>query len=191
MKRPAEPLTRKEIWAIINAFSTRTPTGIRNRALVMVLWRSGLRIKEALSLRVADIDFEEGSLRVLHGKGDKSRTAFIDRAPLEYVRTWIDKRNELRIGPVHPLFCTLRGGPLDSSYVRHMLPRIAIKAGIVKRVHAHGLRHTHAAELRREGVDIAAISKQLGHSSISTTSRYLDHIAPAEVSKAIRGRRLK
>jgi site-specific recombinase XerD len=191
MKRPAEPLTKKEIWAIINAFSMRTPTGVRNRALVMVLWRSGLRIKEALSLRVADIDFEEGSLRVLHGKGDKSRTAFIDRAPLEYVRTWIDKRNELQIGPVCPLFCTLRGGPIDSSYVRHMLPRIAVKAGIVKRVHAHGLRHTHAAELRREGVDIGAISKQLGHSSISTTSRYLDHIAPAEVSKAIRSRKLK
>jgi integrase len=69
-----------------------------------------------------------------------------------------------------------------------MLPRLARLAGIAKRVHAHGLRHTHAAELRAEGIDIGIISKQLGHTSIATTIRYLDHIAPRAVVEAVAGR---
>ena len=66
--------------------------------------------------------------------------------------------------------------------------RIAFRAGIEKRVHAHGLRHTHAAQLRTEGVDIAIISRQLGHASINTTARYLDHLAPTAVIEAMRSR---
>jgi len=63
-----------------------------------------------------------------------------------------------------------------------------VRAGIDKRVHAHGLRHTHAAQLRAEGIDIGIISKQLGHSSISTTARYLDHLAPRAVIETMRNR---
>jgi len=88
-----------------------------------------------------------------------------------------------------PVFCMTDGSPLTTSYIRVLVPRLARKAGILKRVHAHGLRHTHAAELRSEGLDIGIISKQLGHSSIATTARYLDHIAPLAVIAAIRERR--
>ena len=69
-----------------------------------------------------------------------------------------------------------------------MLPRLARRASIEKRVHPHGLRHTGAAELRAEGVDIGIISKQLGHTSIATTARYLDHVAPVTVIRAMRTR---
>ena len=79
-------------------------------------------------------------------------------------------------------------GPVSSSYIRRLLNRLGEQAGIAKRVHPHGLRHTHAAQLRAEGVDIGIISKQLGHRSIATTARYLDHIAPWAVVEAIRGR---
>jgi len=72
--------------------------------------------------------------------------------------------------------------------VDDLLKRLAAKAGIDKRVHAHGLRHTHAAQLRAEGVDIAIISRQLGHASITTTARYLDHLAPRAVIEAMRNR---
>ena len=89
---------------------------------------------------------------------------------------------------IHPLFCSGWGTPLTTGYIRRMLPTLARRAGIAKRVHAHGLRHTHAAELREEGVDIGVISKQLGHSDISTTARYLDHIAPWAVVEAVRSR---
>ena len=78
---------------------------------------------------------------------------------------------------------------MDSSYVRALFPKLARKAGIAKRVHAHGLRHTHAAELAAEGVPMNLIQAQLGHSSLATTSRYLDHIAPTQLVEAIRARR--
>ena len=83
---------------------------------------------------------------------------------------------------------TKPGTPLSPVYVRTMLPRLARKAGIDKRVHAHGLRHTHAAELASEGVPMNAIQAQLGHSSLATTDRYIRHIAPQELIKAMQGR---
>jgi integrase len=86
------------------------------------------------------------------------------------------------------VFCSQSGLALTSGYVRQLLPRLAGEAGLLKRVHAHGFRHTHAAQLREEGVDIGIISKQLGHTSIATTARYLDHIAPLAVVEAIRSR---
>ena len=77
---------------------------------------------------------------------------------------------------------------MTQAYVRLLLPALGQRAGIEKRVHAHGLRHTHAAQLRQEGLDIGIISKQLGHRSIATTARYLDHICPLAVVEAMRGR---
>jgi site-specific recombinase XerD len=76
------------------------------------------------------------------------------------------------------LFCTSSGERVTNAYIRRLFPVLGRRAGIDKRVHAHGLRHTHAAQLREEGLDIGVISKQLGHSAISTTARYLDLIAP-------------
>jgi site-specific recombinase XerD len=72
--------------------------------------------------------------------------------------------------------------------VRALLPRLAAKAGIEKRVHAHGLRHSHAADLMREGVPVNLIQRQLGHASLAVTSAYLDHIAPEQVVSVIRAR---
>ncbi len=80
------------------------------------------------------------------------------------------------------------GSPIKSAYVRVLLPRLARKAGIEKRVHAHALRHTHAAELMREGVPLNLIQRQLGHRSVATTSRYLDHLQPQEVVDAMQKR---
>jgi len=80
------------------------------------------------------------------------------------------------------------GRKATSASIRHLLPELARRAGIQKRVHAHGLRHTHAAQLRAEGVDIGSISRQLGHSNLLTTVLYLDHIAPTAVVEAARAR---
>lgn len=189
-KRPAEPLTETEVWKLVGALSSRTSTGLRNRALIIVLWRAGLRISEALALRPSDVDSSAGTLRVLHGKGDKARTASIDRGAFEYLDRWLERRSTLGLPAGATLFCALNGPPVLTSYVRKMMPKWAARAGITKRVHAHGLRHTHAVELRREGVEVGLIAQQLGHSSIATTDRYLNHIAPAEVAKAIHARRM-
>lgn len=77
---------------------------------------------------------------------------------------------------------------MTTAQCRRLLKDLGERAGIAKRVHPHGLRHTHAAELRAEGVDIGIISKQLGHRSIATTATYLDHIAPVAVVEAINAR---
>ena len=186
---PPEILTDEEVHALLRACSARAATGIRNRALIAVLYRSGLRINEALSLCPKDVDRRTGAIRVLNGKGKRARTVGIDPGAMAVLQRWLDMRTRIGLSGGQRLFCTHEGRPMTDSYVRVLLPRLARKAGIEKRVHAHGFRHTHAAQLRAEGVDIGIISKQLGHRSIATTARYLDHIAPYAVIEALHGRR--
>ena len=174
---PPEPLSKDEVLALMGACK-RCPTGLRDRALIATLWRGQLRISEALALKVADFDREACTLRVLHGKGDKCRLAVIDREAVEVLLVWLDKRKELGINGNAPIFCTLKGKPIASAQVREMLPRRAKKAGVEKRCHAHGLRHTGASELAQEGVPITEVAAQLGHSSIATTAKYLHQLNP-------------
>lgn len=186
-KFPAEILTEAEVRALIQGCSLRAPTGIRNRALITLLYRSGLRISEALALKPSDIDPARGTVRVLHGKGDKSRTVGLDDGAIAVIQRWLDVRRArgIRRGP---LFCTLAGGEMEPSYIRELLPRLARKAGIDKRVHAHGFRHSHAADLVQEGVPVNVIQQQLGHAWLATTDVYLRHVAPADVIKLGRNR---
>ena len=96
----------------------------------------------------------------------------LDALPL--VERWLEERGKLQaVGQGAPLFCTLKGTPTDPSYARHLLPRLAKRAGLERRVHPHGLRHTHAADLALAGVPVLAIQQQLGHSSLTTTESYL------------------
>jgi integrase/recombinase XerD len=185
---PPEVLTDAEVRALMDACPSTSATGLRNRALLAVLYRTGLRISEALDLYPKDVDLERGAIRVLHGKGDKARVVGVDRGALIILNRWLDVRACCGHGPHHRIFCTHSGHRLTAGYVRRWLPILGRRAGIAKRVHAHGLRHTHAAQLREEGVDIGIISKQLGHASISTTAHYLDHIVPTAVVRTI-GRR--
>ena len=187
-KYPPEILTDHEVQNLVRACSSRSPTGIRNRSLIVVLYRGGLRIAEALALRPKDVDCAEGTIRILHGKGNKARTVAIDPEACAVLERWLDVRTRRRISGRRRLFCTLEGKPMHPNYVRSLLVRKADQAGIEKRVHPHGLRHTMAAELAAEGVPINVIQRALGHSSAATTSRYIDHIAPQQVIEAMRSR---
>jgi site-specific recombinase XerD len=185
---PPEPLSEAEAIALLGACSRHASTGIRNAALVVVLWRAGLRCAEALALKPSDIDLDTGTVRVLHGKGDRSRSVSLGVQALAVVQPWLERRANLGLNGRQPLFCTLAGAPLRPSYVRGLLPRLARRAGIAKRVHAHGLRHSFADGLRREGIDVGIISRALGHRSLQTTLRYLDHVSPGQVLSALRTR---
>jgi site-specific recombinase XerD len=185
---PAEVLTPDEVAALIRACSNRAPTGIRNRALIAVLYRGGLRLGEALALQPKDVDLSQGTIVVLHGKGDRRRTVGVDPGAMAIIARWVDRRKALRVPRSAPLLCTLDGKPLYPSYVRTLLPRLAEKAGIDKRVHPHGLRHTHAFEVMMEGIPVPIIQRQLGHANLATTQRYLDHIAPKDVVEAMQAR---
>jgi site-specific recombinase XerD len=185
---PPEILTRGEVQRLIAACPVQASTGVRNRSLIVTLYRAGLRVSEALDLMPKDLDPEAGTVRVLNGKGAKARTVGLDPLAFSVVEAWLEHRSKLGFTRVHSLFCTLAGTRMSSSYVRAVLPRLAAKAGIQKRVHAHGFRHTHAAELAAEGIPMNIIQRQLGHSNLGTTSRYLDHLRPQEVIEAIQKR---
>lgn len=186
---PAEILTPAELNQLLRIPSPKVPTGIRNRALIAVMARAGLRCAEALALEVRDLDPVNGYIRVRHGKGDKARTVAMDPDAFALVQLWLDRRARLGI-PTRSrrVFCTLAGEPLKSSYVRMLMPRLGRKAGIDKRVHAHGLRHTFAAQLALEGVPMHVIQKCLGHANLVTTSTYLNHIAPVDLAELARNR---
>lgn len=184
----AEVLAEAEVNAIIGACSAVSLTGIRNRALLTILYRGGLRIAEALALRPADIDPERGTVRVMDGKGHKPRTIGLEPGAMATVQRWTDQRRHAGIKG-RTLLCTLDGGQMSQQYVRAMLRRAADRAGIERRVVPHQLRHTHAAELVFERVPMPVIRDQLGHSSLAVTDRYLRDIAPAEVIATMRQRR--
>lgn len=187
---PADHLRRDEIMAMLAAFDAGDPVDLRNRTLMVVLWRSGLRISEALALTPNNVDLVDLSIRVLHGKGDKARTANLDPGAARAIREWLPVRATYvpGIGDGGPLFCTSSGKRVIPSYVRAMLPRMGERAGVTRRVHAHGFRHSYAVELMREGVPVAHIQRLLGHSNLATTTTYLASIAPEEALNMVRGR---
>lgn len=185
---PPEPLTGQEMARLLETCSRKAPTGVRDRAMIVVMWRGQLRIGEALKLKSSDVDAEASTLRVLHGKGDKWRVVALDRAAMAVLQVWMEVRKGLGLNGHKPIFCTLRGGSISSAHVREMLPRRARKAGIEKRCNPHNLRHTGASELAAEGVPLLEVSAQLGHSSPATTSRYLHLLNPTARIERLRER---
>ena len=185
---PAEILTPEEIKALFAQISTTSWIGLRNQAALIVMYRAGLRHAETLDLLPHDVDTVGGIIHVLHGKGDKRRSVGIDPVACRVIDEWSERRAAMQFDPQGPLFCTRYGTRMQVSYLRMVLPRLAKQAGITKRVHPHGLRHTHAYELMMEGVEMPIIQRQLGHSSLATTDRYLNHIAPKQVIDRIRER---
>ena len=190
-KLPPERLTSEDVRALLGACSATAPTGIRNRALVVTLYRAGLRLEEALALVPADVDVAAGVIHVGRRTATHVRDAGIDAGALGFVRKWLRVRTSLGVGADAPLFCTLSGGRIHPAYVRQLLPRLAEKAGIDKRVHAQGLRFTHAAELAAEGMPAELIQAQLGHGSLASTDRYLRQMCAAERIDALQRREWK
>jgi len=178
---PVEILTPDEVRALAAQCSKKSSYGIRHRALIVVLYRTGLRISEALALRPKDLNLEIGSVAVLRGKGDRCRTVGIDPGANPHIEAWLERREALNLPSDAPLFCTLKGTPMAASSVSALFHKLAHRAGIEKRVHPHGFRHTHAYELMMEGIPMPIIQQQLGHVSLATTDRYLSHIAPKQV----------
>jgi site-specific recombinase XerD len=180
-------LTPDEVVALAAAPSRTAPSGIRNRSLVLFLASTGLRISEALGLKPKDVDLVAGTVIVQRGKGGKSRVVAITMPEAcDALARWMDRRTALGVSGRRRVFCTLDGGPLLSSYIRAMLPRLARRAKIEKRVHAHGLRHFYACMLARSRTPVASIQATLGHSSLATTAVYLGRIAPEEHLDAAR-----
>ena len=189
---PTEILPAHEIAKLIGACSRVSRTGLRNRALIVVLWRGGLRISEALDLELRDIDLARCTLNVRHGKGNKNRMVAIDASAAAVLQQWLTKRSKIkalnRPGGGQHVFCTLHGTRLLTAYVRILLPRLAVAAGVERRVHAHQLRHSFAVEMLYERIPMTFIQKSLGHTQLSTTSRYLEHVTDPDLQAAMLAR---
>jgi integrase len=160
--------------------------------MIVVMWRGGLRCAEALDLELRDINRDAGTLAVREGKGKRRRVVGFDPPAFAILEQWLAARTALGVPRGSKVFCTITkpevGLPMKASYWREAIKRIGVKAGIEKRVHSHGLRHTHAVELMREKVSILHISRQLGHSSLAITQRYVDHLEPGEVVELMQRR---
>lgn len=192
-KFPAEPLTRDEVLGLLAAASTRTSTGIRMRAHIAVLFGAGLRLAESLDLEPRDIDTAAQTVRVREGKGRRARTVGIDLYSCALIERWLDRRAALGLGARHKLFATYstgqHGRPLQARYVRAALGRLAARAGIGKRVHPHGLRHSLASDMADNGSSVWEIQRQLGHRSVATTDRYVHALRPTGLLDHMRQRR--
>ena len=164
--------------------------GNRLNGLIVVLWRAGLRIHEALSLTETDLDQRRGSILVKHGKGDRRREVGMDTWAWTALQPWLDQRTKL---PVGPLFCVIvgptRGQAWSASAARIELHRIAVQAGVRRRFAPHQLRHAHAVELLHEGIPLPLIQRQLGHAHLSTTGTYLQGISSEEIISTVHARR--
>ena len=188
LRYPADPPRVEEIVAVMRQAGNGVH-GARIRGLVVVLWRAGLRISEALDLTEADLDPERGALLVRHGKGGKRREVGMDEWGWEQLRPWIVARAQMPIGA---LFCVVNGPtsgrPWSGPAARTQLRRLALEAGVRRRFAPHQLRHAHAVEMAREGVPLNVIQRQLGHADLGATSVYLQGIDNTEVISTVRSR---
>lgn len=167
---PADPPRVEEIIAVMRA-AGETIHGARVRALVVILWRAGLRINEALTLAETDLEPRRGAILVRHGKGGKRRELGMDDWGWKHIEPWQQHRVEM---PVGPFLCVIdgptRGRGRSPTGARTELRQLAAQAGVRRRFAPNQPRHAHAVEMAREAVPLPVIQRQLGHAHLGITS---------------------
>jgi len=168
-------LTVSEVDALLSVFRGHSPLEIRNKALLELLYASGLRVSELVGVRLDALDFQNCILKV-QGKGDKERLVPFGRSALHSLQRYLEKSRPLLVKPGKGnsplLFLSHNGLPLTRARVWMIVKDAAFLAGITKPVYPHVLRHSFATHLLANGADLRVIQEMLGHSSISTTQIY-------------------
>ena len=168
-------LTTDEIDRIIASIDPSTPKGLRDRAMLETLYSCGLRVSELTSLRMSDLFFGEGYLRVI-GKGDKQRLVPVSAVARDRIQLYLEHRQPFRASE-ETVFLNNRGKKLTRVMVFTVIRQAAERAGIEKRISPHTFRHSFATHLLEGGASIRQVQEMLGHESILTTEIYthLDH----------------
>lgn len=170
-----DTLSSKEIDTLIAAIDLSHPQGERNRTIIEVMYSCGLRVSELISLKLSDLFFEEGFIRVI-GKGNKERYVPIHYNAQKYLLFYIkDIRSHIIPKREHEdtVFLGRRGGGLSRQMIFMILKDLAITINLNKKISPHTLRHSFATHLLQGGADLRAIQQMLGHESITTTEVYV------------------
>ena len=194
-RRLPEVLTVVEQNRILEQVNPKTITGLRNTCIIKIMLDAGLRVSEVINLRLRDIDLNTGKIMIREGKGKKDRALWLRGETLEQVQEWVSKKPEGEY-----IFTTLKGKQLNDRYIRQLIDRVAVKAGVQEyqtrtteageeyqesKVSPHTLRHTFATDFYRETGDIRMTQKALGHSDLSTTMIYT-HIVDDDLEEAMK-----
>ena len=171
-------LTEGEVKTVLSSLQTRTPVGVRNRAIFELLYACGIRTSELCNLKVEEVDLKEQTVLVVNGKGGKSRLMPIGQYATLYIEKYLNQARKymLRHVPKDPgnLFLSSRGRPFNRSTLNStVMKTIRKSAHIGKHFSSYSCRHSVATHLLQHNVDIAFIAQLLGHSSLRTTQRYL------------------
>lgn len=165
-------LTLQEAEELLGAPDARKPEGVRDRAILEVLYGAGLRVTELASLKLAEVNLEEGFL-VCRGKGGKERIVPLGRSAREAVKSYISEvRPRLARSEREELFLSRRGRPFTRQGLWKLLKAYARKAGLAAKISPHILRHSFATHLLERGADLRSVQLMLGHSQITTTQIY-------------------
>lgn len=179
VKGPRKPrrlpsfLTHDEVTALISCPQGSRPQAIRDRAILELLYATGMRVSEIVALDLDDVDLDAQSVRVV-GKGNKERMVVMGEPAREALERYLrEARPKLAAGPERAFFLNRDGGRLSVRRVQLMLRKYAAAAGLVKRAYPHLLRHTFATHLLDGGADLRVVQELLGHANVNTTQVYL------------------
>ena len=176
-------LSTSEVEKLLTCFDEYRPIEIRNTAILEILYSCGLRVSELVNLKNSDLFFDEGLIKVV-GKGNKERFVPIGRIGQKSIRRYLAVRVEGKKGFNDILFLNNRGTKLTRNMIFLIVRKAAESAGIEKTISPHILRHSFATHLVENGADISSVQQMLGHSSITTTERYL-HISKKHLQETI------
>lgn len=185
-----DTLSITDIDSLINAIDLSyqyngVNLGERNRAIIETLYSCGLRVSELIELKISDLFFEEGFIKVT-GKGDKERFVPIGPSTQKYMNIWIAIRNHINVQPNSKdiLFLNYKGGQLTRAMIFTIIKKLVETSGLQKTVSPHTFRHSFATHLLENGADLRAIQMMLGHESITTTEIYM-HIDRSHLSDVL------
>ena len=182
-----DTLEEEEIDALIAGIDLSKPEGERNRAILETLYGCGLRVSELTNLKISDLFFDEGFIKVT-GKGDKQRFVPIVPATQKYITIYMNEiRSHMTIKSGHEdtLFLNRRGKQLTRAMIFTIIRQLAEKIGLKKQISPHTFRHSFATHLLKNDADLRSIQLMLGHESITTTEIYV-HLDKSHLAKVIR-----
>ena len=181
-----DTLSEQEINSLISAIDLSKVEGERNRAMLETMYSCGLRVSELIDLKISDLFFEEGFIKIV-GKGNKERFVPIHSSAQNYIMLYINEiRTQLTIkkGFEDTLFLNRRGKSLSRQMIFMILKALAIKINLNKKISPHTFRHSFATHLLKNGADLRAIQQMLGHESITTTEVYV-HLDTSYLKKIV------